>query len=140
MAQLDSAAGFYPDGCRFESCRGRVFAVILTIVLFGGLTAAFVVLRSDRGGPAVNFGLDDDSLGVPHDFGDGLRRINLDGPFVAQLVASALIERGVDARANDGGGGMLGGLDAPAYVVYPLADEGAALDVVADVTAEPDGE
>lgn len=23
VAQLDSAAGFYPAGCRFESCRGR---------------------------------------------------------------------------------------------------------------------
>ena len=27
VAQLDRASGFYPDGCRFESCQGCVSVV-----------------------------------------------------------------------------------------------------------------
>ena len=117
-----------------------MFAIVLTLLLVVALVVAIQVLRSDRGGPPVSFALDDDSIGVPHDFGDGLRRINLDGGFVAQMVQSALAERGVEVKINDGGGGMLGALHAPAYVVYDAADEAEVAQVVRDVMSDDPGD
>lgn len=40
VAQLDSAAGFYPDGCRFESCRGR--AKHVTALHIGSVTVSYI--------------------------------------------------------------------------------------------------
>ncbi len=117
MAQLDSAAGFYPDGCRFESCRGRV-------------------RKRATGKPSqrrLGFKLGDASVGSPHDYGEGLRRINLDTPLTAHLAGEALDADGIDVRINLGGGGMLGQLGAPAHIVYAAEDEHAVLEVVADL-------
>ena len=79
------------------------------------------------------FKLGDASTGAPHDYGEGLRRINLDAALTAHLARAALESEGVTVRVNVGGGGMLGELGAPAHIVFAMEDEPAVLEVVRDL-------
>ena len=81
------------------------------------------------------FKLGDASIGAPHDYGEGLRRINLDAALTAHLARAALENEGVTVRVNVGGGGMLGELGAPAHIVFASEDEPAVLEVVRDLLA-----
>ena len=112
--------------------------VILLVLVVVGIVAAIGYMRSGRDGPPVRFAVDDAGMGVPHDYGDGLRRVNLEGALIANVIVTALAEDGISVRVNGGGGGMLGGLDAPAHIVYDAEAEPAVMAVVNDVVFRGD--
>ena len=107
-----------------------MFWVALAVVVASALLALPRLVAALRSGRSVSLALGDATQGVPHDYGDGLRRINLAGSLTAHLVRESLAADGVLVQVNGGGGGMLGGLDAPAHVVYAVEDEPAVLVVV----------
>ena len=72
-------------------------------------------------------------MGVAHDFGDGLRRINLPSPLDAQMARDALSAEGVEVTVGGASGGMMGGLDGAAHIVYATDVEDEVNDVVREL-------
>lgn len=108
----------------------------MVLLVFGFLviSTALVVnrrlVRAQVQGRADGFRLGDAAYGLPHHYGEGLRRINIKGELTAQLARASLESQGIEARVNTFGGGWFGQLDCPTALIYQAEDELEVLEVV----------